>query len=154
MPTLLQGVLRYPVSYYPFFIRTATLISTPAAFTYLDMLFPNASGQFDRQVTTNAVLVGGYAFALEQQVNLASGQTVVQVVMPGSVIPMISDNTLTPGCLVIFVFAGGAQNVTIATAANLAAGLVIGRYIGSFVDTDNFRLSATSDIVLILSGAV
>ena len=152
MPTLLVGVLRYPVQYSPWYIYTATLVASPAAFTYLDQLFPDASGNFDRQVTTDAVVTTGYAFALEAQATLTTSG-ICQVVVPGSAVPMIADNSLRPCCLVKGVFGGGVQTITIAAAADLAAGKVLGRFLHHHIDHENIRITATNDIVIVLTGA-
>ena len=154
MPQLLVGVLRYPIQYYPFYIRTATLVASPASFIYLDMLFPNASGLYNQVQTTNFVVTVGYAFALETFANMPAGQTVVQVAMPGSHMAFIADNTLLPGCIVKMVWNGTTQNVTLAAASDIGSGFVIGRYIAEFVDDENLRITATNDVIIVLTGVL
>lgn len=151
MPVLIEGVLRVPSQYSPWYIYTATLVAAPASFTYLDMLFPDASGNFDRQVTTDAVITAGYAFALEKFV---TGMTVVQVLVPGSIVPMIADTTIRPTGLVKFVFGSGVQTITVAAAVDLAAGKVIGRMLHHHVDHETLRVPLANDIVLVLTGCM
>lgn len=150
MPALLVGVARFPSTYSPWYIFLADLQATPGSFTYLDMLIPNSSGLFALETTTDDVLTTGYAFALEAYDGV---MTQVQVAVPGSVVPMIADNTLRPCCLVKFVYASSAQNVTIAAAADLAAGKVIGRYMCHYLNHEELVVTATSDPILVLTGA-
>ena len=149
MPALLVGVVRYPPAYSPWYIANATLIASPASFTFGDILFPDASGNFDQLVTTDAVLTAGYVIALEAFV---TGMTVCQVAIPGSVIAFPVDTTVRPCGLVKFVFSGGVQSITAAAAADLAAGKVLGRMRQHYQDHENLRLPSANDIVLVNTG--
>lgn len=150
MPALLEGVVRMPVVYQPWYIYNATLVASPTAFQFFDMLFP-ASGLWDRLVTDDAVLVTGYAFALEA---FTTGMTTVQVAVPGSAVPFIAEASIEPTSLVKFNAGGGLQSVDAASAADLAAGRVIGRMRNHHEDHENLRVSAANDVVIVLTGCV
>ncbi len=66
MPVLLEGAVRFPTSYEPWYVYTATLVGSPTEFEYLDVIVPDAAGLFDRLETDDADLSTGYAFALEK----------------------------------------------------------------------------------------
>lgn len=149
MPTELEGVVRMPVVFEPWYIYEATLVAAPASFEFFDLLFPDGTGKFDRNVTDDDVLTVGYAFALEKFV---TGMLTVQVAIPGSAVPMIASGVVLPCGLVKLNFAGGDQSCVAAIAADLAAGKVIGRLSNHHADHQNLRVTAADDVVIIRSG--
>lgn len=151
MPVLLEGVVRFPSSYEPWYVYEATLIGSPTAFEFGDLLFPDASGDFDRIETDNAVVVTGYVYALEKFV---TGMTKLQVAVPGSAFPFIAEGVILPTSLVMIGFAATVQSAAVANAAALAAGKVIGRMRNHHEDHENLRVSAANDVIIVLSGCV
>jgi hypothetical protein len=149
LPTELEGVVRMPVVYEPWYVYKVTLVASPASFEFFDLLFPDASGLFDRNVTDDDVLDNGYCFALEKFV---TGMTEVQVAAPGSAVPMIASGVIQPFGLVKFNFAAGDQSCVEALAADLAAGKVIGRLSNHHKDHENIRVTAANDVVIIRTG--
>ena len=149
MPAKLVGIVRFPSVYAPWYVYTATLVTSPAAFEYLDILIPGSDGKFDRLEADDAVLTTGYAFALEP---FETGMTSVQVAVPGSAVPFVADNSLRPTSLVKTHFASTIQNVTIATATDLAAGKVLGRFRNHHEMHSDLRVTSTDDVVVILTG--
>lgn len=149
MPALLDGVMTFPQGYGPWYVYTVSLVASPASFQIYDLLFPDASGNFDRDVTDDDVLVNGYAFALAK---FATGMTTVPVVVVGSLVPMIADNTLRPCCMVKLNYASSTQTATIASAADFAAGKVIGRFRNHFNYSNTLRVTAANDIIMVLTG--
>jgi len=148
MPSELEGVVRFPVVYQPWYVYLAQLVGSPASYEFFDILFP-ASGLFDRAVTNDQIFITGYAIALEK---FTTGDTEVQVAVPGSAIPFLAGGVIEPGSLVKMQFAASKQKVLAATAANFAAGLVLGRYSNQVTDHENLRVSADLDIVVIRTG--
>lgn len=149
LPSDLEGVVRMPVVFAPWYIYTATLVASPASYEFMDILFPDVAGKFDRLVTDDAVVDTGYAFALEK---FTTGDTTVQVAVPGSAVPFIGNGIIRPTQLVKFNFASSKQTVTAALAADLAAGKVLGRCRNHHEDHENLRVTATDDVLIILTG--
>ena len=149
MPVLLDGAVRFPTSYEPWYVYQATLVAAPTTYFYLDVLVPDAAGNFDRLETNDAVLVTGYVFALEA---FKTGDLTVQVAVPGSAVPFIGAASIRPTELIKFAFAGGVQTVVEAGAADLAAGKVMGRMRNHHEDHETLRVSVANDIVIILTG--
>jgi len=152
MPTELEDII-FPVVYQPWYFYEVTLVASPADFDIGDVMFPDSSGNFDRLETDAAVLTTGYVFALEA-FDTENPQTSIQAATPGSLMPFPADNTLTPCCLVKFQYSGGLQKVTIASAADLAAGKVIGRFRNHHNYNQVLRITVADDIVDVLTGAV
>ncbi|MDE1866783.1 MAG: hypothetical protein KGI08_03610 [Thaumarchaeota archaeon] len=150
MPALLDGVAQVPIGYNPWYIYTVNLVASPTAFTIYDVLFPDSSGNFDKLVTTDSVLTAGYAFACA---DYATGDTTAQVLAPGSLVAMIAlTTTLTPFCLVKFSYSSPNQTAVIATATDLAAGKVIGRYMANL--SNYVQISAANDPIIVRSGVL
>ena len=150
MPALLSGAVQYPANFAPYYIYTVTLVASPASFKFMDILFPDSSGNFDRLVTNDAVLTAGYCFALQ---DYDSTQTTVQVASPGSVVPFTVDNTVRPFGLVKVTYGSSVQSLTAAVAADLAAGKVLGRMRNHHDNSGTIRMPSANDIVIILTGA-
>lgn len=150
MPVLLEGVVRFPAVYAPWYVYKATLVGSPAAFAVGDVLFPSG-GEWDRLVTDDAVLVTGYAFALEK---FEAGMTEVAVAVPGSAVPFVAAVDIEPTSLVAFAFAATLQTVDVCSAAQLAAGKCIGRLRNHHEDHQTLRATEANDIVIILTGCV
>jgi len=149
LPTELEGVVRMPVVYEPWYVYKVQLVASPASYEFFDMLFPDASGNFDREVTDDKVLDQGYCFALEK---FTTGDTEVQVAAPGSAVPMIASGVIRPFGLVKFNFAAGDQSCVECLAADLAAGRCIGRLSNHHEDHENIRVTAANDVVIIRTG--
>jgi len=148
MPSELEGVVRFPVVYQPWYVYLATLVGSPASYEFFDILFP-AAGLFDRAVTNNQIFITGFAIALEK---FTTGDLTVQVAIPGSAIPFLAGGVVEPGSLVKMSFAASKQKAVAASAADLAAGLVIGRQSNHVEDHENLRVAADLDIVVIRTG--
>jgi hypothetical protein len=151
MPVLLEGEVRFPATYEPWYVYVASLVAAPATFQLLDILFPDSTGKFDRLVTDDAVLETGYVFALEK---FTTGMTEVQCAIVGSAVPFIAQGDILPQSLVKFNFTGGAQGVVAAVALDLAAGKVIGRLRCHHDDHQNLRKAVNGDVVIISTGVV
>ena len=150
MPALLDGVAQVPIGYLPWFLYTVPLVASPAAFTIFDVLFSDGSGNFDRLVTDDYVMTTGYCFAAA---DYSVGDTEVQVLAPGSLVAMIAyTTTLLPFCLVKFHYASSVQTAVIATATDLAAGKVMGRYIANL--SNYVQVSAANDPIIVHSGVL
>ena len=148
MPSELEGVVRFPIVYAPWYVYNATLVGSPASYEFFDILFP-AAGLFDRAVTTNQIFITGYAIALEK---FTTGDLTVQVAVAGSAIPFLAGGVVEPGSLVKMSFAASKQKAVAASAADLAAGLVLGRMTHHHEDHENLRVAADLDIVVIRTG--
>lgn len=156
MPTeLLDASVRFPVAYQPWYVYRATLKSGFLAFEYGDMLVPeniSGAGVWDRAQQDEGVITTGYGFALEDgsDVNL----TTVDIAVAGSAVPLIAESSILPTSLVSIDASTTDQRVTVGTAVLLAAGKVIGRYRNSHEDHQNLRITATDDIVVVLTGVI
>ena len=148
MPSELEGVVRFPVVYQPWYVYLATLVGSPASYEFFDILFP-AAGLFDRAVTNNQIFITGYAIALEK---FTTGDLTVQVAVAGSAIPFLAGGVVEPGSLVKMSFAASKQKAVAASAADLAAGISIGRMTHHHEDHENLRVAADLDIVVIRTG--
>lgn len=148
LPSELEGVVRFPVVYQPWYVYLATLVGSPASYEFFDILFP-AAGLFDRAVTNDQIFITGYAIALEK---FTTGDLTVQVAVPGSAIPFLAGGVIEPGSLVKMEFAASKQKVLAASAADLAAGLVLGRMSNHVEDHENLRVAADLDIVVLRTG--
>jgi len=151
MPLLLEGVVRMPVVYEPWFIYVATLVTSPIPYEFFDIILPDAVGLFDNTAITDQDLANGYAFALEKFV---TGDTTVQVAVPGSAVPFIANGVIRPEGLVKLDVTVGAQSVVPAAATDLAAALVIGRYSHQHADHENLRVTASTDVIIIRTGVL
>jgi hypothetical protein len=152
MPSeLIANSVRFPVTYAPWYVYTATLDASPTAFEYGDMLVPDAAGTWDKNGADEADLSLGYAFALE---NFAVGDTTVDVAVPGSAVPLLAEASIRPTSLVSFDGSTDPQRVTVGSATLLAAGKVLGRLRNHHADHNNLRLTVLNDIVVILTGAI
>ncbi len=152
MPKLLiDASVRFPVAYAPWYVYDADLVGSPAAYEYGDMLFPDATGLWDRAVTDEQILDVGYAFALEA---FKTGDTKVAVAVPGSAVPFIADAGIRPTQLVKFAFAATLQSVKAALAVDIPLGKVLGRLRNHHETHQNLRLTIANDIVVILTGVI
>jgi NO-binding membrane sensor protein with MHYT domain len=149
MPVLLDGAVNFPVSYSPWYVYVAHLVASPASFTLMDLLFPDGSGNFDRDVTDEDVLITGYCFALEA---FQTGMTDVQVAVPGSVVPFIADVSILPLSLVCLHYTSSVQTVKACSAAQFAAGKCLGRLRCHNDSGQTLRITAANDIVLVATG--
>ena len=151
MPVLLEGVVRFPSSYEPWYVYKATLVASPATYQFGDFLFPDASGNFDRIVTDNAVIDTGYVYALEK---FTAGDTEVQVAVPGSAVPFIAEGVIRPEQLVKIGFAATVQSAAPALLADIALGNILGRMRNHHEDHELLRVSAANDVVIIMTGLI
>jgi hypothetical protein len=140
-----------PVVYQPWFIYKVSLVASPTTYEFLDILVPDASGNFDRLETDDAVVDTGYAFALEK---FTTGDTEVQVAIPGSAVPFIAGGVIRPTGGVKFNFAATEQTVVAAAAADLAAGRWLGRLSHHHEDHELLRVTAADDVVVVRTGVV
>lgn len=150
-PVLLDGVVRMPVVYAPWFIYKATLVASPTTYTFMDLLLPDAAGAFDNTATTDEDLANGYAFALEA---FTTGDTEVQVAVPGSAIPFIAGGVIRPEGLVKLKVTATVQEVVAAAAADLALALCLGRLSHHHADHETLRVTAANDVVVIRTGVL
>lgn len=150
-PVLLEGVVRMPVVYQPWFIYKATLVASPTAYQFLDLLLPDATGAFDNTAVTDQDLANGYAFALEK---FTTGDTEVQVAIPGSAVPFIAGGVIRPEGLVKLAVAAGVQSVVAAAAADLALALCLGRLSHHHGNHEQLRVTAANDVVVIRTGVL
>ncbi len=109
MPVALtDNSVRFPTGFAPWYVYKATLVASPAAFEYGDLLFPS-SGAFDKFTDLAALILNtGYVMALEPFV---VGMTEVQVAVPGSVLPCIAGGVIQPEALVKVQSIAGAQSI-------------------------------------------
>lgn len=151
MPLLLEGVVRFPVSYEPWYVYEATLVGSPTAYEFGDILIPDSAGLFDNSATTDEDFTLGYAIALEKFV---TGDKTVQVAVPGSAIPFIADGAIRPTSQVKLVVVTTVQTVVPAVAAgvSLAAGQVLGRLRNNHEDHENLRITVADDVIIIMTG--
>ena len=151
MPVLLNNQL-FPVGYSPWYVYRAELVSSPTAFDKFDFLVPTA-GKFNR-AATDAVVTTGYVIALEQYV---SGMTTLQVAVPGSLVPSVAGAAIQPEALLkIDVNASstiGMRLIT-ASAADLAAGRVVGRMRNHSNNRISLRAAAANDLIHALTGVI
>ncbi len=151
MPVLLEGVVRMPVAYEPWYIYKAQLVAAPKSYEFMDMLFPDSAGKFDRVETDGQVLDIGYAFALEK---FTTGDTEVQVAVPGSAIPFIADGVIRPTQLVTLAFAATVQTAAAGLLAEIALGTVMGRMRNHHEDHENLIVAADGDVIIIMTGLI
>lgn len=156
MPVALtDNSVRFPTGFAPWYVYKATLVASPNAFEYGDILLADASGTFDRDDTAGPLdlnLVGGYAMALEPFV---TGMTEVQVAVPGSILPAIAGSTaIQPEELVKISSTAGAQTIIPAVAADIPLGDVFGRARNHHFNNEILRLTGTDDIINVLSGVL
>lgn len=151
MPAKLEGVVRMPIAYEPWYIYKVELVAAPASYEFMDLLFPDAAGKFDRVVTDEQILDIGYAIALEK---FATGDTEVQVAVPGSAIPFVATGVIRPEQLVKVDFTATLQSVVAALAVDIPLAKVLGRMRNHHEDHELLRVSATDDIVIIMTGLI
>ncbi|KKN76257.1 hypothetical protein LCGC14_0372830 [marine sediment metagenome] len=151
MPVLLEGAVRFPTSYEPWYVYQATLVAAPTAYQFLDVLFPDAAGNFDRLETNDAVVDTGYVFALEK---FTTGDLTVQVAVPGSAVPIIIGASVRPTQLVKFAFAATVQSFVAALAADIPLGRVFGRLRNHHEDHETLRVTVANDIGILLTGVI
>lgn len=151
MPVLLEGVVRFPSSYEPWYVYEATLIGSPTAYEFGDLLFPDSAGLFDRIETDEALIFTGYVYALEK---FTTGDTTVQVAVPGSAIPFIANGVIRPTALVKIGFGATVQSALEAVAADIGTGKILGRMRNHHEDHENLRVTAANDVIVILSGSI
>lgn len=154
MPVALtDNSVRFPTGFAPWYVYKATLVASPNTFEYGDVLLADASGTFDLDVSVgpgDLNLVGGYAMALEPFV---TGMTEVQVAVPGSVFPAVAGTTsIQPEELVKISSALGVQTIIPASNADFAGGESLGRYRNQHFNNEILVLTATDDIINVLTG--
>jgi len=151
MPVLLEGAVRFPTSYEPWYVYQATLVAVPTAYEVLDVLIPDASGNFDRLEANDEPVDEGYVFALEK---FTTGDTSVQVAVPGSAVPIIVGAGVRPTQLVKFAFNGGIQSFVAASAMDIPLGKVFGRLRNHHEDHETLRVTVANDIGILLTGVI
>ena len=78
--------------------------------------------------------------------------TTVQVAVPGSAVPAISEVDIQPCELVLLNQTALVQTIAPAVGASFAAGAVLGRLGNHHGDHQNLRLTAANDVVIIRTG--
>ena len=151
MPVLLDGAVRFPTSYEPWYVYQATLVAAPTTYFFLDVLVPDSAGDFDRLETNDAVVDTGYVFALEA---FKTGDTSVQVAVPGSAVPIIIGASVRPTQLVKFAFAASVQSFVAALAADIPLGKVFGRFRNHHEDHETLRVTVANDVGILLTGLI
>jgi len=151
MPVLLDGAVRFPTSYEPWYVYKATLVAAPTAYFFLDVLVPDAAGNFDRLETNDAVVDTGYVFALEA---FKTGDTEVQVAVPGSAVPIVIGASVRPTQLIKFAFAAGVQSFVAALAVDIGNGKVFGRMRNHHEDHETLRVTIANETGILLSGVI
>ena len=151
MPSTLNNHL-FPVGYGPWYVYRAELVASPSEFNRYDVLVPDANGKFD-QAATGAVVVNGFVIALEQY---ESGMTHLQVATPGSLVPGVAKGAIRANGLVKIDLDGTSKEMTYdaATAADLAAGKVIGRLRNLDSNSKQLRAAAANDIIHVQTGVI
>ncbi len=151
MPVALNNQL-FPVGYSPWYVYRADLVASPTAFDKYDILVPTA-GKYDR-AADDADLSAGYVIALEKY---KSGKDSIQVAAPGSLIPSVAGGAVQPNGLVkvdVNTSATIGMRLVAATAADLAAGKVVGRMRNHKSNHINLKAAAANDIIHVLTGAI
>jgi len=98
MPVAIETAgIRFPVGYSPWYVYEATISDPLLAedIEFMDLLIPTTgTGVFTRPViSADEVVSTGYCFALEKvQVDIAEAK-VIQVAVPGSLVPLVSGST-------------------------------------------------------------
>lgn len=151
MPVLLTGAVRFPTSYEPWYVYKATLVAVPTAYFFLDVLVPDAAGNFDRLETNDAVVDTGYVFALEA---FKTGDTEVQVAVPGSAVPIVIGASVRPTQLIKFAFAAGVQSFVGALAIDIPLGKVFGRMRNHHEDHETLRVTIANETGIALTGVI
>jgi len=82
----------------------------------------------------------------------ATGDTEVQVAVPGSAVPHIADGVIRPTSLIKLQFAGGVQTIQAAILADIAAGKILGRMRNHHEDHELLIVAAANDVIVILTG--
>lgn len=157
MPVQVEdAAIRFPVGYSPWYVYEATILAGET-FEFIDLLLANAAGKFVRPSSNNPVLLGGYCFALESLDIALAVDTVIQVAVPGSLVPFVAGETLQPEELIVLGVDTGSddeQTAEAAVAADIGTGKVIGRYRNQNTNAQNLRLAEDQDIIYILSGVI
>jgi len=147
--------IRFPVGYSPWYVYEATLNAVqPVDIEFMDLLTAESGGTFLRaNIEGAAPLLGGYCFALEVPVE---GQTVIQVAVPGSLVPLIAGETLQPEELVLLDIDSTPfdQTVQAAIGTSFVGGFVLGRYRNQNTSAQTLRLAVADDIIYVLTGVV
>ena len=149
MPKELANQL-YPVGYGPWYKFDAQIVDNPTAWEKYDIL-SLSSGRVN-QAEDNAALFGGYCIALEAY---KAGMKAIAVAMPGSLIPAILGAITQPGSLLkIDLDETDGMRLVPATAADLAAGRVVGRYRNPGTSTTNIKQGEIGSIAHVLTGVL
>ena len=151
MPVLLEGAVRFPTSYEPWYVYQATLVAVPTTYQFLDVLVTDSAGAFDRLETNDAVVDTGYVFALEK---FTTGDTTVQVAVPGSAVPIVIGASVRPTQLIKFAFAADVQSFVGALAADIPLGRVFGRLRNHHEDHETLRVTVANDVGIALTGII
>ena len=159
---------QFPVVYGPWYVYEVLLNPVRKVFKY-DVITPQTTGGtpdrsiFEHPTNTDGQeinLLNGYLISSET-VEAGTEEVRIQVAAPGSVVPAIADNVATgiaPGSLLKAVYKNAVDGVLVqpCTAANLAAGLCIGRLRARSI-TANFlekTSAAGKDVILLHTGVV
>ncbi len=144
--------IRFPVGYSPWYVYEATILAGETFETF-DVLISDSAGKFISPPTdADVVLTGGYCFALESLDAALAVDTVIQVAVPGSLVPFVAGSGLQPEELIKITTSSGLQTANAAVGADFAAGEVVGRYRNQNTNAQNLRLAVDQDIIYILSG--
>jgi len=156
MPIAIQNLgIRFPVGYSPWYVYEAK-VAIGQTFEYMDMLVPTA-GIFSRPaLADNQILLNGYCFALEELTTVSPNVEVIQVAVPGSLVPLVAGAEIQPEGLVTMVIGITTfpQKVGPATGTELAEGSALGRYRNQHTTAQDLRVSADNDIIYVLTGVL
>lgn len=158
MPVAIENAgIRFPVGYSPWYVYEATVDKDEVLIEFMDLLVPVVGGVFKRpavQVTAGEPVLTGYCFALEAKSEVTTEDQVIQVAVPGSLVPLIAGGVLRPESLVHMSIGADPfpQTLSVAIGADFAAGRIIGRYRNQNTNAQNLRDSAANDIVYVLTG--
>jgi len=150
---LVENSVRFPTGFAPWYVYKATLVGSPNAFVYGDILLPDAAGAFNLDIaaTHTLSLDTGYAFALEP---FTTGMTEVQVAVPGSVFPAIAMTDIRPEQLVKVSSNLGAQIMEAALDVDITGGVILGRFRNHHFNNEILRETADFEIINVLTGVI
>ena len=150
MPVKLRNAL-FPIGYQPWYVFEAKLASDATTFDKFDILVPTL-GVYKR-AAADAVLVTGFVVALE---NWSKGGQTLAVATPGSLVPGVLGGTVTPGAMLKITLGAAAVGMKYVTASatDLAAGKVVGRYRSNQTNHKSLTAGADGDIIEIQTGVI
>ena len=156
MPSTLKN-MQFPKVYEPWFVYDATVSRTRKIERYDVLVADAATGRFvTPQATGDVDLSDGYVVALEE-VAQGSGTQVIQVAMPGSVIPAVTGAANAKPGMAVKPHRDATHGTVMmeASAADIAAGRCIGR-IRTQIATHNLvgLVAAIRTPILVQTGLV